>query len=111
MSNVFWLNYLFFIDMSDEKDTLKTIPLGALSQDNATLLTAVLSTHDTGEGRALWTDKAANAWSILGTQVMFNGPNETGLPANGLFDHVLILQFPSTSTSPVGQIVLNYNLG
>lgn len=110
MSDIFWLNYLFFVDMSDEADTLQAVPSGVLSQDDATLLAAVLSTHDKGEGRALWTDKPGNAWSLVGASVVYNGANNTGLPSNALYNHVLILQFPDTSTAPVGQIVLNYNL-
>ena len=110
MTDIFWLNYLFFVDMSDEADTLEHVPTGVLSQDNATLLAAVLSTHDTGEGRALWTDKPGTEWSLVGAQVVFNGENNTGLPSNGLFNHVLILKFPDASTAPVGEIVLNYNV-
>jgi len=110
MSDIFWLNYLFFVDMSDEADTLEHVPVGVLTADNATLLAAVLSTHDTGEGRALWTDKEASAWSLAGAEVVYNGANNTSLPSNGRFSNVLILRFPEASTAPVGEIVLNYNL-
>lgn len=110
MSEIFWLNYLFFVDLSAEADTLEHVPVGPLSADNATLLAAILSTHDTGEGRALWTDKAANAWSLAQAEVTFNGQNQTGLPSNGLYNHVLMLKFPDNSTAPVGTIVLHYNV-
>lgn len=110
MSEIFWLNYLFFVDLSDEADTLEHVPAGVLSADNATLLAAVLSTHDTGEGRALWTDKPGTAWSLADAEVIFNGANETGFPSNGLYSNVLMLKFPATSTAPVGEIVLHYNV-
>jgi hypothetical protein len=53
MTTTFWPNYLFFVDMSDEAAELAAIPEGPLSASNATLLAAALSTHDTGEGRAI----------------------------------------------------------
>lgn len=109
MSDTFWLNYLFFTDFSDEKDTLVEIPKGVLNADNTTLLAAVLSTHDQGEGRPLWTDKEGVKWSLVGVEVIYNGPNNTGLPTNGLYDHTLILKFPTTSQAPTGTIALNYN--
>jgi hypothetical protein len=111
MDKVFWFNYLFFVDFSSEKDALSAIPTGQLSEANTTLLAAMLSNHDNGEGRSLWTDKPGTAWSLAEAEVEFNGENHTNLPTNARFDHVLILKFPDTSTAPVGNIVLNYNVG
>lgn len=110
-TQVFWPNYLFFADFSDEKDSLVDLPLGLVSQDTATILAAALSTHDTGEGRALWTDKENFSWGLMGATITYNGVNQTGLASNGAFDHVLMLEFPDTQKSPQGFVALNYNVG
>lgn len=107
---IFWLNYLFFVDFSADKTMLSQLTTGELSDTEAAALAASLSNHDTGEGRALWTAQPAANWSLYKAKVVYNGPNQTGLPSNALYDHVTILEFPETSQGPVGQIVLNYNL-
>lgn len=110
-SQVEWLNYLFFCDFSTDKDALEALPLGEVSQDTATLLAATLSSHDQGEGRAQWVDKANPEWGLLGASISYNGPNQTGFASNGAYDRILILQFPDSQVKPQGMIVLNYNTG
>lgn len=110
-NQVFWPNYLFFADFSTDQASLVDLPLGPVSQDTATLLAATLSTHDTGEGRALWVDKANPAWGLVGANIIYNGVNKTSFASNGAFDHVLLLEFPDTQTSPQGIVALNYNVG
>lgn len=107
----FWPNYLFFVDMSDEATELASIPLGELSASNATLLAAALSTHDTNETRAQWTDQAAEQFTTQGAVVQYNGVNKTGLPSNALFDHVLIIAFPWAGPAPKNVMGLHYNVG
>jgi hypothetical protein len=108
-SGIFWLNYLFFTDFTSDAASIVDLPEGLVNTDTATLLAALLSTHDTGVGRPLWTDKAGAEWSTAGATIVYNGPNSTGQPSNALFANILILEFPATSTAPVGRIVLNYN--
>lgn len=110
-NQIFWLNYLFFADFSDDKDSLVDLAVGTVDQHTATLLAAALSTHDQGEGRALWVDTNNPAWGLLGAEIVYNGPNMTGMPTNGMFDHVLTLKFPDAQTSPQGVLSLNYNMG
>jgi hypothetical protein len=110
-NQVAWLNYLFFADFSSDESTIAAIPVGALSQADATQLAALLSTHDSGEGRALWVDQANPDWGLLGATVTYNGPNLTGFATNGAFNSVLMLSFPDTQNSPQGLIALNYNSG
>lgn len=107
----FWANYLFFADFSADKDSLVDLPTGVVDEHTATILAAALSTHDTGVGRALWTDQANPEWGLVGAEIIHNGPNETGFASNGAFDHVLMLKFPSTQVSPQGIIALQYNAG
>lgn len=108
-NQIFWPNYLFFCDFTDEKDTLATLPVGVISQATATTLAAALSSHDQGVGRSLWVDQANPEWGLLGAQIIHNGPNETGFLSNGLYDAVLMIQFPSTQVAPQGVISLHYN--
>jgi sulfite reductase beta subunit-like hemoprotein len=110
MTTTFWPNYLFFVDMSDEATELAAIPEGPLSASNATLLAAALSTHDTGEGRALWTDQPADQFTTQGATVQYNGANKTGLPSNALFTNVLILAFPWAGPAPRNVMGLHYNV-
>jgi|SRR6185312_12420914 len=110
-NQVFWPNYLFFCDFTAEKDTLATLPLGLISQASATTLAAMLSAHDTGEGRSLWVDQSNPEWGLLGAEITHNGPNETGFLSNGLYDTVLMIQFPNTQVSPQGYVALHYNTG
>jgi hypothetical protein len=107
-----WLNYLFPVDFSDQQSVLSAFPTGVVSEAIATQLAASLSTHDTGEGRALWTDQAGAQWSLAGVTVTYNGHNKTSLPTNGLMTHVLVIQFPSTSVQPPAgtRLYLQYNV-
>lgn len=100
MSKIFWPNYLFHADFSADQAELAEIPLGAVSADTATLLAATLSTHDTGEGRALWTDQAANAWSLEGVEVTYNGQNSSLFPTKYIHNTVLGIKFPADSVTP-----------
>jgi hypothetical protein len=109
MNDTFWLNYLFFCDFTDSRDAISGIPGGVLSADNATLLAAALSSHDTGQYRADWTDAADADFSLAGASVVYNGKNDTNLPSNARFDNVLILSFTKDGKKPLGRIVLNYN--
>lgn len=110
-NEVFWPNYLFFADFSDDQASLVDLPVGPLDQHGATILAAALSTHDSGEGRALWVDQENPAWGLLGANIKYNGVNQTSFSSNGAFDHVLMLEFPDTQTSPKGIVALNYNVG
>lgn len=108
---IFWANYLFFCDFTEDKDSLIDLPVGPLDDHAATILAAALSTHDAGPGRALWVDQANPEWGLVGAEITYNGPNLTGFASNGLYDHVIMLKFPETQTSPVGTIAIQYNTG
>lgn len=108
---VFWANYLFFCDFTEDKDSLVDLPLGKVDDHAATILAAALSVHDLGNGRALWTDQANPEWGVAGAEIIYNGVNQTGFASNGMYDHVLLLKFPSTQVSPQGVIALQYNMG
>lgn len=110
-NRIFWPNYLFFCDFTDDKDTLAALPVGPITQSTATLLAAALSTHDQGVGRSLWVDQTNPEWGLLGAEITHNGPNETGFLSNGLYDAVLMIQFPSTQVYPQGVVSLHYNTG
>lgn len=107
----FWANYLFFADFSADKDSLVDLPTGVVDEHTATILAAALSTHDTGVGRALWTDQATPDWGLVGAEIIHNGPNQTSFASNGMYDHALLLKFPDTQVSPQGIIALQYNAG
>jgi hypothetical protein len=90
----FWPNYLFFNDFSDEVDGLQAIPLGVLSDANATLLSAMLSSHDKGEFRALWNKEEGQPYTLAGATVVAIGENHVNFPTNSLFSHIVVLQLP-----------------
>ena len=104
MSDIQWLNYLFFTDFTSNREVLSAIPAGVVDEHNATMLAASLSEHDKGQYRANWTDQPGTEFSVAGVEVVY-----TSLPTNGLYKYTLILKFPSTSTAPSGRIVLQYN--
>lgn len=108
---VFWANYLFFCDFTEDKDSLSELPMGVVDEHAATIIAATLSVHDLGNGRPNWTDQANPEWGIAGAEIIYNGPNQTGMASNGAYDHILMLKFPSTQTSPQGVIALQYNMG
>lgn len=100
MSNIFWPNYLFHGDFSADQAELAEIPLGVVTADSATLLAATLSTHDTGEGRALWSDQAGAPWSLEGVEVTYNGQNDSMFPTKYIHNTVLGIRFPANSVTP-----------
>lgn len=108
---IFWANYLFFSDFTPDKDALVDLPVGVVDEHAATILAATLSVHDLGNGRALWTDQSNPEWGLLGAQIVYNGPNQTGFASNGAYDHVLLLKFPDTQAAPQGTLALQYNVG
>lgn len=109
-SLIFWPNYLFFTDFSDDAASLQEFLVGPVNAADATTLAALLGTHDTGQGRALWTDQPANVWTTAGATIKYNGANNTGLPSNALFQQVLILQLVCPADAPVDFVGIHYNI-
>lgn len=112
MDKIFWPNYLFHADFSADQAELAGIALGPINADSATLLAATLSTHDSGEGRALWTDQAAEEWSLAGVEVVYNGQNSSLFPTKYIHNTVLGIKFPDSSvTPPAGTLLyLQYDI-
>lgn len=108
--NIYWPNYLFFTDFSNDAEQLIKVPTGVLSASDATLLVAALSTHDTGPCRALWNAEEGQAYSLAGANVLFNDKNHTNLPTNGRYGYALVLQLP-WGDAPYNLLALNYNYG
>jgi hypothetical protein len=105
----FWPNYLFFTDFSADAASLSAVPVGELSESDATLLAASLSSHDTGAARALWNANEGEPYSLLGAKVVFNGDNHTNLPSNALFKQALIVELPWVD-GVHNLLVVQYNL-
>lgn len=108
MATTFWPNYLFFTDFSSDAAELATVPLGVLSADNAKLLAASLSSHDTGEVRSQWTDEEDQPYTLAGAEVIFSGVNHTNLPSNALFAYALVVKLP-WDDGPCNLLVIQYN--
>lgn len=105
---IFWPNYLFFTNFSDDAEQLLSVPLGILSAENATLLAAALSSHDTGPARSLWNTEEDQPYTLDGAEVVFSGENHTNLPTNALFSHVLVVRLP-WAPEPHNVMALQYN--
>lgn len=106
-NQVFWLNYLFFVDFTPDRDEIAAIPVGPLSAESASLLAASLSSRDGGEYRGEWAAAGESAYSLEGAEVTHNGANSLGFPSNALYANVLMLKFADARTA--SQLVLHYN--
>lgn len=108
--NIFWPNYLFFTDFSAEAATLSAIAAGPLSATDAASLVAMLSNNDTGSFRAQWTAQPGQPYTLDAAKVISNGPNNTLLPSNALFNRVLLLELPWAGSGPANFIGFHYNV-
>lgn len=106
--NTFWPNYLFFTDFSADAEALLKVPVGVLSEADATLIAASLNNYDKGAFKGDWNTEEEKPYTLAGATVMVSGDNHVNFPTNSLFSHVVLIQLP-WAKAPSNVIALQYN--
>lgn len=102
-----WPNYLIRQDFTARGNALASIPTGVLDENGQRLLAAILTEVGVQEDKDKWNlDPASLEYSLVGAEVVYNGPNKYILPTFSFFKNALGLKFPAHSVAPTGAIYL-----
>lgn len=105
-----WPNYLIRTDFTAVGDKLAKIQRGEMDIINQRIVLSIMSEYGPEADRELWnTQLDSTEFSLMGSDVLFNGLNNRDLPTFSTFKYALALSFPERSEAPCGCLYLCWN--
>lgn len=108
---MYWTRYGYHINDPAIKAVVEGLEVHrAYTPEELQPLADLLNKVDLKEGKGLWvSDATSPEWNVGICYVAYNGPNEADFPTKRAMKNVLVLEFFSESTAPVGRLYIPYN--
>lgn len=111
---IIWKNYFFTADFTDCAEFLSDKEVGFVFEgEEADVLATFFQEHDPRlKNKGCWcSHDPEKDFSVVGGKVTYNGKNDSLMPTNSKYTHVMALDFSETPCKePCGKVYLHYNL-